>query len=182
MKIYTQPTKEMLANILVRPVVNQATLRQKVSGILNDVRSNGDAAIRKYGLQFDGVEIDELLVTDAEFEWAENTLHPDLKSAIQTAKRSIEVFHAAQISKPEVVETMPGVRCWRKSVGIERVGLYIPGGTAPLFSTVLMLGVPAGLAGCRYRILPCKYSGAGPPNMPCFLSRRIRGRNHTRKA
>ena len=118
----------------------------------------GDAAINKLTLQFDGISINELKVPVEKIAAAENLLSAGLKTAIQLAKVNIEVFHNSQIQQVERIETMPGVWCWRKSVGIEKVGIYIPGGSAPLFSTVLMLGVPAKMAGCKEIIL------CTPPN------------------
>ncbi|WP_225979910.1 histidinol dehydrogenase [Pseudobacter ginsenosidimutans] len=106
-----------------------------------------------YTFQFDKAQLDSLQVPAADFEEAEQLLSAELKQAILTAKDNISIFHSKQVSAPEIIETMPGIKCWRKSVGIERVGLYIPGGSAPLFSTILMLGVPASIAGCREIVL-----------------------------
>jgi histidinol dehydrogenase len=124
-----------------------------VSQILRSVKTNGDAALREYTARFDGVQLDRLEVTAEELAAAERSLPDELKSAIRLAAKNIETFHAAQREPVRQIETMPGVVCWRKSVGIEQVGLYIPGGTAPLFSTVLMLGIPAQLAGCQSVVL-----------------------------
>lgn len=142
----------------MRPTFDNTILQQKVKGILEDVRQHGDAAIAKYTTQFDGVTLTDIVVSSDEINEAESLLTDELKQAIQTAAHNIRAFHQKQITKPEVVETMPGVQCWRKSVGIEKVGLYIPGGTAPLFSTILMLGIPAQLAGCKEVVL------CSPPN------------------
>jgi len=133
-------------------------LNDNVRNIIDDVIAGGDAAIKKITLQFDRVSINELRVTAEKIAAAENLLTPGLKTAIQLAKVNIEIFHNSQIQKVERIETMPGVWCWRKSVGIEKVGIYIPGGSAPLFSTVLMLGIPAKIAGCKEIIL------CTPPN------------------
>ena len=143
---------------ITRPTFDNTILQQKVKGILEDVKLQGDAAIARYTAQFDGVSLTTIAVSQEEIEEASSLLTEDLKQAIQTAANNIRVFHQKQITKPEVVETMPGVQCWRKSVGIEKVGLYIPGGTAPLFSTILMLGIPAQLAGCKEIVL------CSPPN------------------
>lgn len=143
---------------IMRPTFDNTILQQKVKGILEDVRQHGDAAIAKYTTQFDGVTLTDIVVSSDEINEAESLLTDELKQAIQTAAHNIRAFHQKQITKPEVVETMPGVQCWRKSVGIEKVGLYIPGGTAPLFSTILMLGIPAQLAGCKEVVL------CSPPN------------------
>jgi histidinol dehydrogenase len=122
------------------------------------VKQKGDAAVSAYTLAFDKIAISNFKLSASAFDAAEKVLTPSLKTAIQLAKVNIEVFHQGQIQKEERIETMPGVWCWRKSVGIEKVGIYIPGGTAPLFSTVLMLGIPAKLAGCKEIIL------CSPPN------------------
>ena len=117
------------------------------------MKEKGDEAVRRFTLQFDKAEINDLQVSEKEIDNAENFLSDELKQAINIAKTNIEKFHSAQLGSTEFVETMPGVQCWRKMVAIEKVGLYIPGGTAPLFSTILMLGVPAKLAGCKQIIL-----------------------------
>ena len=143
---------------ITRPVFDNTILQQKVKGIMDDVKQHGDAAIAKYTAQFDGVILTDMVVSRAEIEASASLLTEELKQAIQMAANNIRVFHKKQIGKVEVVETMPGVECWRKSVGIEKVGLYIPGGTAPLFSTILMLGIPAQLAGCKEIVL------CSPPN------------------
>ena len=127
-----------------RPVRYQAELEIKVAAILEAVKNEGDQALQRFSQQFDGIEISDFKVTPQKI-----SLSPELEKAIQTAAENIRTFHATQIQKPLLVETMPGVQCWRKQVGIEKVGLYIPGGTAPLFSTLLMLAIPAQLAGCK---------------------------------
>jgi histidinol dehydrogenase len=151
-KIY-YPDRKAWQEILQRPVIDQTILFDKVKTILQDVKTNGDAAIKKYTSQFDGVQIDHLEVSAEEINEAVQSISPSLKKAIETAADNIRCFHEKQLQQPEIIETMPGVKCWRRSVGIEKVGLYIPGGTAPLFSTVLMLGIPAKLAGCKEIIL-----------------------------
>lgn len=133
--------------------MNNPYWENSVSAILKDVKENGDSALRKYSLLFDKTPSDSLEVTKQEFAEAKKKVPDELKSAIQLAKRNIEKFHLAQKEKVKVIETVKGVKCWRKSVAIEKVGLYIPGGSAPLFSTVLMLGVPAKIAGCKEIIL-----------------------------
>ncbi len=153
MKTYIRPEPSQWDAILRRPTLDTADLDATVSDILNDVRRRGDAAVLEYTERFDGVELPALRVGEAEIEAAEATLDEPLKEAIRTAQANIERFHRAQHETPAVIETMPGVKCWRKSVPIERVGLYVPGGTAPLFSTVLMLGIPAVIAGCREIVL-----------------------------
>jgi histidinol dehydrogenase len=139
--------------LLQRPVAEAARLEEVVSNILQQVKASGDEAVKQLTKQFDKADIDTLLVSKAEFAAASDVLDAELKTAILTAKANIETFHKTQFTAPEIVETMPGVQCWRKMVAIEKVGLYIPGGTAPLFSTILMLGVPAKLAGCKEIIL-----------------------------
>lgn len=158
MKIYLYPDKKDWQILLQRPTYSISFLTEKVKNILNDVKQNGDAALKKYTQQFDGVELESFLVTGKEIADAETLLSTQLKQAIQTAANNISTFHKKQITNVEVVETMSGISCWRKSVGIEKVGLYIPGGTAPLFSTILMLGIPAKIANCKEIIL------CSPPN------------------
>ena len=153
-KIFINPEKSIWQNILLRPVFAYKQLEAKVSAILDDVKLNGDAAIKKYTVQFDDVELNEFLVTEIEISEAAANVAEDLKAAIAIAKNNITKFHQAQKELPVKIETTPGVLCWRKSVSIEKVGLYIPGGSAPLFSTLLMLGIPAVLAGCK-EIIVC---------------------------
>ena len=153
MKIIVNPLLEALPELLQRPVMDHAALQTVVQGVLDAVRTGGDNAVVSYTKQFDGVTIDNLQVSEAEINEATQLLEPALKEAIQLAAKNIRCFHEAQVNGPVTIETMPGVRCWRKSVGIDKVGLYIPGGSAPLFSTVLMLGIPAVIAGCKEIIL-----------------------------
>ncbi|MDP4150745.1 MAG: histidinol dehydrogenase [Bacteroidota bacterium] len=139
--------------LLARPSIDNVALEQRVAVILDQVRLHGDAAVKKFSLQYDKVAPDPIEANRMEMEAAAAEISDELKTAISQARENIERFHRPQWREPEAVETMPGVRCWRKSVGIERVGLYIPGGTAPLFSTLLMLGIPARIAGCREVVL-----------------------------
>jgi len=136
---------------LSRPVLDTSMLEQKVADILRTVRDGGDEAVRHFTLQFDKVAPETLQVSEEELAQVEVDIA--LRDAIHQAHRNIEAFHRTQYQAMEAVETMPGVRCWRKAVAIEKVGLYIPGGTAPLFSTLLMLGIPAKLAGCKEIVL-----------------------------
>lgn len=152
-KTITYSSNKNWDKILARPVVDYSKLARKVAAVLKDVKKKGDSAVRKYSEKFDNVRLKQLAVSMQELEDAENKVTTALKSALRIAKGNIEKFHLAQREELKVVETMPGVRCWRKSVPIETVGLYIPGGTAPLFSTVLMLGVPARMAGCTEVVL-----------------------------
>lgn len=147
------PDKSSWNTLLQRPVMDTSTLEKRVSDILQEVRTGGDAAIRKFAAEFDKVTLDNLQVPGSAFAAAEAALEPALKAAIQQAAKNITAFHRAQQEKSQVIETMPGVQCWRKSVAIQKVGLYIPGGSAPLFSTILMLGIPAMIAGCKEIVL-----------------------------
>ena len=153
MQIIKYPKKETWSEILARPTLDTKFLERTVANILQDVKAHGDQALKHCARHFDKVELNDFLVSEAEFAEAETRVSPELKQAINAAKANIEKFHQAQTEKPEVIETTTGVFCWRKSVAIERVGLYIPAGTAPLFSTVLMLAVPAEIAGCREIVL-----------------------------
>lgn len=153
MKIIRYPKKEDWNEILQRPTIETEDLTAIVSSILTEVKSKGDQALREYTKRFDGVEPEELFVLENEFEEAETQIPIDLKNAIIHAKTNIEKFHISQIEEIQKIETTEGVLCWRKSVAIEKVGLYIPAGTAPLFSTVLMLAIPAKIAGCKEIIL-----------------------------
>ncbi|MDR3365591.1 MAG: histidinol dehydrogenase [Prevotellaceae bacterium] len=158
MEVVRYPDMSAVEHLLQRPAQSVEHLRETAMAVINSVRREGDVALLRYTLQFDGVSISSIRVGEAELEEAELQTPSKLKSAIEFAAKNIETFHAAQRQEVEKIATMPGVTCWRKSVGIERVGLYIPGGSAPLFSTVLMLGIPARLAGCR-RVVLCT-----PPN------------------
>lgn len=153
MKIIKYPNKDQWAELLARPAFDNSSLTETVRGVLNDVRTRGDVAVKEYELKFDKVELDSLCVSATEIEEAENLISTELKSAICAAKDNIARFHAAQDQELPTVETMPGVKCWQRAMPIQKVGLYIPGGTAPLFSTVLMLAVPAQIAGCSEIVL-----------------------------
>jgi histidinol dehydrogenase len=145
--------------------LNSVNLESLVKEVFEQVKSNGDKAIVDFVKQFDQIELNDLKVSQEEIEEAMQGISLELKQAIETAAANIRIFHAAQQEKVQIIETMPGVNCWRKSVGIEKVGLYIPGGTAPLFSTVLMLGIPANIAGCKQVVLctPCGKDGKVHP-------------------
>jgi histidinol dehydrogenase len=153
MKVYTYPDRKDWKEILLRPVFDSSLLEKKVQKILDKVKKGGDKAVKKFTKEFDGVKLNKLLVTEKEIAEAVSLVSDELKEAIQLAKNNIERFHTPQLHKEEVIETLPGVVCRRKSVAIEKVGLYIPGGSAPLFSTILMLGIPAKIAGCKEVIL-----------------------------
>ena len=168
MEIIKYPERSQWSQLLKRPVIDNKTLEDSVSAILYDVKTNGDAALLKYSEKFDQVTLARLEVTEEEISAASSLISEELKQAIEQAKQNIQRFHSAQKEESKVIETAPGVNCWRKSVGIEKVGLYIPGGSAPLFSTVLMLGVPAQLAGCREIIL-CTPAGKNGEVHPAVL-------------
>ena len=158
MKKILYPHKNDWADILKRPVLSMETLRGTVCEVLDKIKAEGDKAVIEYEERFDKVKLDSLAVTDAEMKEAEAQVPIELKVAILLAQRNIYTFHKKQKFEGKKVETMEGVTCWQKAVGIEKVGLYIPGGTAPLFSTVLMLAVPAKVAGCKEIVL------CTPPN------------------
>ncbi|GMQ28332.1 histidinol dehydrogenase [Algoriphagus confluentis] len=158
MKLLVNPSPEKWRKQLARPVQKSKEINKIVKPILKKVERTGDKALIKFAQEYDHVSLEQLIVSAAEIEAASKLVSDDLKEAIHTAQANIEKFHAAQASEELILEVMPGVTCKRKSVPIQRVGLYVPGGTAPLFSTVLMLGVPARLAGCREIVL------CTPPN------------------
>lgn len=153
MILISNPDKSQWAEILKRPVMNVENLFDTVRSIIDRVKAEGDRAVIDYEEKFDKAVLTSLAVTDEELAEAETLVSDELKAAIRLAKQNIESFHAAQRFEGKKVETQPGVTCWQKSVAIEKVGLYIPGGTAPLFSTVLMLAVPAKIAGCKEIVL-----------------------------
>jgi len=151
-KIYN-PQRVDWNNVLKRPTQTVADIEGLVNGIFEEVRSNGDDIIKKYTEQFDKVVLENVLVSKTEIEEAQKLVSDDLKEAIKLAKSNIEVFHKAQKTERVEVETAAGVSCWQEKRPIQKVGLYIPGGTAPLFSTILMLAVPAAIAGCKEIVL-----------------------------
>lgn len=153
MQIIKYPPRESWNGLTERPTQSLETIEQKVLPVLQDVKLNGDEALRHYSKLFDGVELIDFSVSAEDMNQALSSVSEELKQAINTAYRNIHTFHQQQQSVVEITETMPGVECWRKSVAIEKVGLYIPGGTAPLFSTVLMLAIPAQIAGCSEVVL-----------------------------
>ena len=165
MQVIKNPAKKDWKALLQRPYVDNRSVQESVQQILNAVKQHGDEAVRSLTKKFDGVELENFQVSDDEIKQACDKLSSELKTAIQQAQLNIEKFHRSQLPETEIIETMPGVQCWRKNVGIEKVGLYVPGGTAPLFSTVLMLAIPAKLAGCKEIILctPCNKEGKVHP-------------------
>lgn len=175
MKTVKYPNRSEWTTLLKRPAMNVASLESVVNSVLTDIKANGDVAVKKYTLQFDMVAVENVLVTDAEFIQAEKNVSAELKAAIQLAKSNIEKFHIAQKEESKVIETIEGVKCWRKSVAIEKVGLYIPGGSAPLFSTILMLGIPAKLAGCKEIILCTPPNSNGEINSAILYTAKLIG-------
>jgi histidinol dehydrogenase len=168
MRTYINPDKNLWPDILKRPLFDVSELYGKVQTILNEIRQNGDKALREFTEKFDGIELDSLEVSASEITEAENLVSSELKDAIALAAKNIEVFHASQKFQVNKIETTPGVNCWQKAVAIEKVGLYIPGGTAPLFSTVLMLAIPAQIAGCKEIVL-CSPPGKTGKIHPAIL-------------
>lgn len=158
MQIIKYPEKEIWANLLTRPTARLKDIEKKVKPILKKVKKKGDKALLSYALEFDKAILTDLLVKEEEIEEAKKMISKPLKQAIAKAYKNIEKFHLAQKEKFKPISTMQGITCWRKSVAIQKVGFYIPGGTAPLFSTVLMLGIPAKIAGCEQVVM------ATPPN------------------
>lgn len=153
MNIIKYPKEEEWKKIAERPRIDVSTLNNTVGEVLKDIRTRGDEAVKEYEEKFDRVKLDTLRVTDEEIQRAQKEVPAELMDAIRTAHRNIAAFHKSQLFETKKVETAPGVTCWQKSVAIERVGLYVPGGTAPLFSTVLMLATPAKIAGCKDIVL-----------------------------
>ncbi len=167
-RVFENPPRTDYAALLARPVFNALSLEKGVRKILDKVKKSGDRAVRKLTVEFDGVKLKQLRVTEKEITQAANDIDPVLKEAITLAARNLRSYHSAQLNQEPAIDTMPGVRCWRKAVPIDRVGLYIPGGTAPLFSTVLMLGIPASLAGCAEVVL-CSPPGKDGNIHPAIL-------------
>ena len=182
MKLINNPDKSQWAEILKRPVMNTENLFDTVRGIIDRVRAEGDRAVLEMEAKFDKVELASLVVTEAELKEAETLVDEKLKAAIRLAKQNIETFHAAQRFEGKKVETMPGVTCWQKAVAIEKVGLYIPGGTAPLFSTVLMLAVPAKIAGCKEIVLCTPPDREGRVHPAILFAAQVAGVNRIFKA
>ena len=175
MKVIKNPKRYTWNDILARPVIDNTFLERTVANILKDVKNHGDEALKHCARQFDRVELDEFLVTDDEFAEAEMQVSQELKDAIAVAKANIKKFHQSQVEKTEIIETTEGVFCWRKSVAIEKVGLYVPAGTAPLFSTVLMLAIPAKIAGCREIIICSPPAANGKINHATLYAAQVCG-------
>ncbi len=175
MKKILYPNKSEWAEMLRRPVLNVETLFENVGTILKEVRTNGDKAVIEYEERFDKVKLESLAVSETEIKEAEKEVPIELKVAILLAQRNIYTFHKKQKFEGKKVETMEGVTCWQKAVGIEKVGLYIPGGTAPLFSTVLMLAVPAKIAGCKEIVLCTPPNKEGKINPAILYAAQVAG-------
>ena len=177
MKLYKYPSPAEWPEIVQRPVADISSVNETVSKILKKVKKKGDDAIFKFARKYDGIKLTSLLASDEELEQAESLLSEELKKAIYQAKRNIEFFHKTQKDEVRKVETMPGITCWRQSQPIEKVGLYIPGGSAPLFSTVLMLAIPASIAGCKEVILCTPPSKDGNINPAILFTAKLCGVN-----
>ena len=175
MNIYRYPTKEQWAEIVERPRLDLTQLNDTVSSVLSDVKQRGDEAVREYESKFDKADLQQLAVTEAEMDEAEQLVSNQLRDAIILAHHNIKVFHISQRFVGQKIKTQEGVVCWQKSVPIERVGLYIPGGTAPLFSTVLMLATPAKIAGCKEIVLCTPPNSEGKVNPAILVAARIAG-------
>lgn len=182
MNIITYPERSAWNELLKRPVMNTDTLRDTVLEILNRVRTEGDRAVMEYEEKFDKVTLQSLAVSEQEFADAEKAVSIELKAAIMLAFNNIRTFHAAQKFEGKRVTTLPGVTCWQKAVAIEKVGLYVPGGTAPLFSTVLMLATPAQIAGCKEIILCTPPNRSGKIHPAILYAAKVAGVSRVFKA
>ena len=182
MILISNPDKFQWQEILKRPVMNTENLFDTVRSVIDRVKEEGDRAVLDYEEKFDKVVLASLAVSEEEQQEAENLVSEDLKAAIRLAKQNIETFHAAQRFEGKKVQTQPGVTCWQKAVAIEKVGLYIPGGTAPLFSTVLMLAVPARIAGCKEIVLCTPPGRDGKVHPAVLFAAKVAGVNRIFKA
>ena len=182
MILISNPDKSQWQEILKRPVMNTENLFDTVRSVIDRVKEEGDRAVLDYEEKFDKVVLASLAVSEEEQQEAENLVSEDLKAAIRLAKQNIETFHAAQRFEGKKVQTQPGVTCWQKAVAIEKVGLYIPGGTAPLFSTVLMLAVPARIAGCKEIVLCTPPGRDGKVHPAALFAAKVAGVNRIFKA
>ena len=182
MILISNPDKSQWQEILKRPVMNTENLFDTVRSVIDRVKEEGDRAVLDYEEKFDKVVLASLAVSEEEQQEAENLVSEDLKAAIRLAKQNIETFHAAQRFEGKKVQTQPGVTCWQKAVAIEKVGLYIPGGTAPLFSTVLMLAVPARIAGCKEIVLCTPPGRDGKVHPAVLFTAKVAGVNRIFKA
>lgn len=175
MQIFKYPPREQWSELLKRPVFDSTALFETVQSVLADVQKNGDKAVRSYTAKFDKVTLESFEVTKEEIAEAENLVSKQLKQAIEMARRNIWKFHVEQQQDLPEIQTSPGVLCWQKAVAIEKVGLYVPGGTAPLFSTVLMLGIPAAIAECNEIILCTPPNAEGKVHPAVLYAAKIAG-------
>ena len=182
MKTILYPKRDEWKEIVERPRLDVSQLTATVRSVLDDIKARGDEAVKEYELKFDRVQLDTLAVSQAEMDEAETLVDAELKAAIQLAHDNIRTFHESEKFVGQKVNTQPGVTCWQKSVAIDKVGLYIPGGTAPLFSTVLMLATPAKIAGCREIVLCTPPNREGKVNPAILVAARIAGVSHIFKA
>lgn len=182
MNIIKYPTRELWASIVERPHLDLEKLNATVKGVLDDVQANGDDAVKRYEEKFDHVSLDSLAVSEREMDEAMHAITPELRKSLELAHHNIAVFHEAQQFEGSKIETAKGVTCWQKSIPIEKVGLYIPGGTAPLFSTVLMLATPAKIAGCKEIVLCTPPNREGKVNAAILAAARIAGVSKIYKA
>ncbi|MGN0222245.1 MAG: histidinol dehydrogenase [Prevotella sp.] len=182
MQIYKYPSQDQWHTLVERPHLDVSCLNATVGAVLEDVRKRGDEAVKDYELKFDNASLSTIAVSQQEMEEAEHLLGDSLKDAIRLAHHNIKVFHESQCFEGKRIETQPGVTCWQKSVAIEKVGLYIPGGTAPLFSTVLMLATPAKIAGCREIVLCTPPAADGSVNPAILYAAKVAGVNRIFKA
>ena len=182
MKTILYPKRDEWKEIVERPRLDVSQLTATVRSVLDDIKARGDEAVKEYELKFDRVQLDTLAVSQAEMDEAETLVDAELKAAIQLAHDNIKTFHESEVFVGHKVNTQPGVTCWQKSVAIDKVGLYIPGGTAPLFSTVLMLATPAKIAGCREIVLCTPPNREGKVNPAILVAARIAGVSHIFKA
>jgi histidinol dehydrogenase len=175
MQIYKYPPREQWAELLARPVFDSSELFGIVEKVLSDVQKNGDKAVRNYTAKFDKITLESFEVTSDEMVEAENLVSKQLKQAIEMARRNIWKFHVEQQQDLPEIQTSPGVLCWQKAVAIDKVGLYVPGGTAPLFSTVLMLGIPASIAECKEIVLCTPPNAEGKVHPAVLYAAKIAG-------
>lgn len=182
MQVIRYPKREEWEKLIQRPTFDTSSLNDTVSAILSDIKQNGDKAVIQYEEKFDKVKLSSLKVEISEIAESEKKLSEELKTAITTACQNIEKFHQSQVFESRKIETTEGVICWQKSVGIEKVGLYIPGGSAPLFSTVLMLAVPAKIAGCKEIVLCTPPDKDGNINPAILYAAKTAGVNQIYKA
>ena len=182
MQIYRYPTQDQWPSLVERPHLDVSKLNDTVSAVLEDVRKRGDEAVKDYELKFDHAALSTIAVSPQEIDESEQRLSESLKDAIRLAHHNIKVFHESQRFEGKRIETQPGVTCWQKSVAIEKVGLYIPGGTAPLFSTVLMLATPAKIAGCHKIVLCTPPAADGSVNPAILFAAKVAGVDRIFKA